>query len=116
LSAPRRVGAQARQAIPQGFRVFRAHGFENRLLRRTRQQMWRDIAEPVVDHRHLLTRCDAMFQSQPPLEFTDVDDARGGQRDGSGLPGTDMVQPCLSPDSIAHYNANWQDWTRFEID
>ena len=44
--------------------------------------MRRDIAEPVVNHRHLFARCDAMLQSQPPLEFTDVDDARGGQRGG----------------------------------
>jgi len=52
------------------------------LLRRTRQQMRRDIAEPVVNHRHLFARCDAMFQSQPLLEFTDVDDAGGSQRGG----------------------------------
>jgi len=52
------------------------------LLRRTRQQMRRDIGEPVVNHRHLFARCDAMFQREPPLEFTDVDDARGSRRGG----------------------------------
>jgi len=78
---------QARQrAQERGVILRRGHAGHHdkarRLLRRTRPQMCRDIGEPVVNHRHLFARCDAMFQSQPHLEFADVDDARGSRRGG----------------------------------